>query len=54
MTDTVLTLAWFVLNTAFYVLVVRVAYARGRARERRETPASLHAYYQWKNGRYTP
>ena len=51
--DWLLTLVWFVLNTAFYVVVCRVAYARGRARERRETPRQLHEYYRWKNGRYT-
>jgi hypothetical protein len=48
------TLLWFAANLAWYALVVRVAYARGRARERRDTPAQLIEYYQWKNGKYTP
>ena len=49
------TLAWFVANFVFYAVVVRVAYARGRARERRELEQIKHLIARWKNGgKYTP
>lgn len=48
-----MTLTWFALNLAFYVVVALTAYARGRARERRETATRaadrIIKYYRWMN-----